>query len=208
MNMKKLNIYLVLIGLFLAAMMIFYACSPAEEPKVSEAEAAARLKVAEAERTSTKMYEPVTNLYEEETLDWDHEANSWHGWTYFWEADQRNSVYEGVHCITDETSAQWAWLQGHDWSYDADGVCRYDGRYLVALAPEFGGVGDYVDLLFETGEVFKCIIVDEKADCETYGHRKNGSLNIIELIVSPEWYEQNHDNIKYPDVIAWRYANE
>lgn len=130
-------------------------------------------------------------------------------WIFIHEPKQFNSTYEGVHCITDETSAQWEWLQSHDWGYFDNGVCRFGGRMLVALTPAFGKVGDYVDLLLSNGQILYCIMIDEKADCDTYGHWDGDRLNIIELVVSPDWYETEHDNIWYPDVMAFRsYNNE
>lgn len=125
------------------------------------------------------------------------------GWIYINEPYQFNSTYMGVHKITDITSPQWAWLQSHDWSYTDDGICCYDDRILVALTPIFGGVGDYVDLLLEDGTILYCIIGDEKANSDTYGHWSNGYLNVIEIIVSESWYN-GHENKYYPNVVAYR----
>lgn len=147
---------------------------------------------------SASDYVPVS------TLSWDHEQNAEHGWTYFSAEPQFNSLYMGVHCITDQTSPQWNWLQTHFWDYDEEGICVYEGRTLVALTPEFGDVGDYVDLLLADGTVLETIICDIKADSETYGHRHDDWINVLEIIVSPEWYEENHENKYYPDVIAYR----
>ena len=125
-------------------------------------------------------------------------------WNYISVMPQYNSLYMGVHCITDETSLQYQWLQTHDWSYDDEGICLYDGRTLVALTPVFGSIGDYVDLLLADGTVMNVIIVDEKADAGLYGHEHDGWTNVIEIIVSPEWYDVEHENKVYPEVIGWR----
>lgn len=125
-------------------------------------------------------------------------------WNYIQVMPQYNSLYMGVHCITDETSPQYQWLQAHDWSYDDEGICVYDERTLVALTPVFGSIGDYVDLLLADGTVMQTIIVDEKADAGLYGHERDGWTNVIEIIVSSEWYDIEHENKVYPEVIGWR----
>ena len=125
------------------------------------------------------------------------------GWIYINEPNQRNSTYMGVHCITNTASAQYEWLQTHDWYYDDEGICCYDGRTLVALTPIFGGIGTYVDLLLEDGTVMPCVIGDVKANSDTYGHWNGGSLNVIEIIVSADWYD-GHENKYYPNVLAYK----
>lgn len=125
------------------------------------------------------------------------------GWIYINEPNQVNSTYMGVHCITDTGSAQYQWLQSHDWGYTDEGICCYDGRILVALTPAFGSIGDYVDLLLADGSILPVIICDEKANAGTWGHWHEGGLNVIELIVSPDWYS-GHENKWYPDVLAFR----
>lgn len=125
-------------------------------------------------------------------------------WTYINEPDQMNSLYEGVHCITDETSIQYAWLQSHEWSFDEDGIGMYDGRVMVALTPVYGSVGDYVDLLLEDGRILQVVIVDVKANAETYGHRHGENLNVIEILVSEKWYDEYFENKWYPDVVGYR----
>lgn len=125
-------------------------------------------------------------------------------WNYISVMPQYNSLYMGVHCITDETSPQYQWLQTHSWGYDDEGICVYDGRTLVALTPVFGSIGDYVDLLLADGTVMQTIIVDEKANASLYGHERDGWTNVIEIIVSPEWYDVEHENKAYSDVIAWK----
>lgn len=125
-------------------------------------------------------------------------------WNYLPVIPQYNSLYMGVHCITDETSPQYQWLQTHSWEYDEEGICTYDGRTLVALTNTFGKVGDYVDLLFADGTILETVIADEKADAGIYGHERDGWTNVLEIIVSPEWYEIEHENKIYPEVVGWR----
>lgn len=125
-------------------------------------------------------------------------------WNFIHEPDQFNSFYEGVHCITDETSKQWKWLHEHDYGYNKQGVAVYNNRVLVALTPIFGDIGDYVDLLLEDGTILPVIIVDLKWDADTYGHRSENGLNVIEILVSESWYINNHDNMIFPNVIGYR----
>ena len=124
-------------------------------------------------------------------------------WIYFDEPCQCNSTFEGVFCITDTTSSQWAWLQSHSWDYNEEGIATYDGRILVALTPTFGTIGDYVDLLLEDGSGLPVIICDIKANADTYGHWIDGELNVIEIMVAEWWYD-GHGNKYYPDVIGYR----
>lgn len=125
-------------------------------------------------------------------------------WTYINEPEQYNSLYEGVHCITDETSKQWEWLQTHDYYFNEDGIAEYNGKTLVALTPAFGSVGDEVDLLLQDGSILQVIICDVKADAETYGHKHGDLLNVIEIMVNEKWYDEMYDNKYYPDVVAFR----
>lgn len=157
-----------------------------------------------AEVSSKEVYE-CYEMQTEPKMVTAHADNSYEvdGWIYINEPNQRNSTYMGVHCITNTASAQYEWLQTHDWYYDNEGICCYDGRTLVALTPIFGGIGTYVDLLLEDGTVMPCIIGDVKANSDTYGHWNGGSLNVIEIIVSAEWYN-GHENKYYPNVLAYR----
>lgn len=130
------------------------------------------------------------------------------GWIFFYEPNQYNSLYEGVHCITDETSAQYEWLHLHHWKFNADGIAEYNDRILVALTPEFGEIGDKVDLMFEDGSILETIIVDYKWNGERYGHRHGDDLNIIEILVSEKWYQEGFENKLYENVIAYKNEGE
>mgnify|MGYP006988846766 CR=1 FL=1 len=135
---------------------------------------------------------------------WDPYTPDSEGWCYVHGGNQINSTYMGVHCITDTTSAQWAWLHSHDWDFDEEGIVTYDGRILVALTPTYGEIGDYVDLQLEDGSILPVIIGDVKWNAGIYGHQIGDYFNVIELIVAPWWYECDHENIYYPNVNAWR----
>ena len=126
------------------------------------------------------------------------------GWVYIHGAHQLNSTYMGVQCITNEESDQYIWLTSHDWDYNDEGIVTYDGRLLVALTPTYGNVGDYVDLLLADETILPVIIGDVKYPADTYGYWIGDRLNVLELIVAPWWYDVDHENIYYPDVVAFR----
>ena len=130
------------------------------------------------------------------------------GWFYIDCPNQWNSSYMGVHTITRKSSPQYKWLQSHDWGYNEEGICTYNGRIFVALTSTFGGIGDYIDLLLADGTVLYCIKIDEKNvndwNWTTYGHMTEvGSINVLELVVSRDWYN-GHPNKRYPNVVAFR----
>ncbi len=67
------------------------------------------------------------------------------------------------------------------------GIATIDGRYLVALTPTFGLVGDYVDIVLTNGQTIPCIIADSKstrdANYTPYGHALasgGGAVDVIE----------------------------
>lgn len=188
---KKLLILAAIVILTEVAALIISVSASAETDRFLE-ETDRFIEQAEqaAEKRQSRSYLP----------DWNREDE----WNYINEPDQINSFYEGVHCITDETSLQFEWLQSHDWNFDEDGIGMYDGRIMVALTPAFGSIGDNVDLLLEDGNILQVVIVDEKADAEKYGHRQDGILNVIEILVSREWYDGEYDNRSYPNVIGYR----
>lgn len=70
-------------------------------------------------------------------------------------------------CITSRSSRQWK-LQ-HTYAYtDQNGIREIEGRLCVALGSYFGAaIGQYVDLVMESGEVIPCIMADQKADKDT-----------------------------------------
>lgn len=62
------------------------------------------------------------------------------------------------------------------------GIATLNDRYLVAVAPTFGKVGDHIDIVLEDGQVIPAIIADSKgADkTNTYGHVLSGGVDIVE----------------------------
>jgi len=83
-------------------------------------------------------------------------------------------------------------------------VINVDGvdRYLVAVSPKYGKVGDCIDVKLEDGTVIHCIIADQKgSDAKSeWGHLlEDGSINILEFEVQREKYLQSGN----PSTAKW-----
>ena len=75
-------------------------------------------------------------------------------------------------------------------------VINVDGvdRYLVAVSPKYGNVGDCIDVTLEDGTVIHCIIADTKGSDSgsDWGHKmEDGSINILEFEVQRSTYLQS-----------------
>ena len=79
--------------------------------------------------------------YEEENINWDSSTNQY----------QVNQLWKSQGMTKDE----------HNWSYVTVAGEKW---FLVAVAPVFGDVGDYIDVYTKTGEKYHCMIGDEKGD--------------------------------------------
>ena len=96
-------------------------------------------------------------------------------------------AYMDYRCITCQSSPQYK-LQQFAWT-DENGLRRYDDYYLVALGSYYSStVGDCFKVTLDTGETFKCMVGDCKADCDTdilhmYHPMKGNKGNVIEFIV-------------------------
>lgn len=57
-----------------------------------------------------------------------------------------------------------------------------DGRYMVAVKPRFGNVGDKIDIELENGQVVHAVIADVKGpDAKhEYGHFQGGQVSVVE----------------------------
>lgn len=65
----------------------------------------------------------------------------------------------------------------------SNGIATIDDRYLVAVSPKFGTVGDNIDVVLEDGTVINCTIADAKGSDATseWGHRLgNSGVDVIE----------------------------
>lgn len=64
-----------------------------------------------------------------------------------------------------------------------NGIATIDDRYLVAVSPKFGTVGDNIDVFLEDGTVINCTIADAKGSDATseWGHQLgNSGVDVIE----------------------------
>jgi hypothetical protein len=103
--------------------------------------------------------------------------------------------YMDYGCITSKSSPQYKYLT--DWCWvDYDGFVRCDGEndlgvtsdyYAVAMGSYYGTeIGTKYRVATDTGNVFYCVLVDCKANCNTNGTNQYGTDNndILEFIVN------------------------
>lgn len=78
------------------------------------------------------------------------------------------------------------------WAYLKIGNSK---RYLIACAETFGTTGDYVDVYFDNGTVFPCIIADMKSTKDPnyteWGHKTGNAISVIEGEVSMAAFKQH-----------------
>ena len=95
--------------------------------------------------------------------------------------------------VTDVTSKQYQLIYGDTIVIGNDGLL-YDGEYIgVALGSRYGDVGDKFIITLDTGQEFKAIKLDEKADEHTYNgchHRMDGS--VVEFVVCTNRMRNNY----------------
>lgn len=103
--------------------------------------------------------------------------------------------YMDYGCITSKSSPQYKYLT--DWCWvDYDGFVRCDGEndlgitsdyYAVAMGSYYGTeIGTKYRVATDTGNVFYCVLVDCKANCDTNGTNQYGTDNndVLEFIVN------------------------
>lgn len=75
------------------------------------------------------------------------------------------------------------WNMQSDSNKYKDGIATIGGRYLVALRPKFGQVGDKVNINLVNGEYISAIIADEKGEDagNEWGHVMDGAISIVEF---------------------------
>lgn len=91
--------------------------------------------------------------------------------------------YEDYRCITDTSSPQWELQQGA-WT-DENGLRRYEDRYCIALGSAYGStIGTKYIIELESGAQLRCILADQKADCDTNAeHTADMNGAVMEFIV-------------------------
>lgn len=103
--------------------------------------------------------------------------------------------YEDYGCITATGSSQYQYLKRWCW-VDYDGFVRCDCEsdlgitsdyYAVAMGSYYGTeIGTKYRVATDTGNVFYCVLVDCKANCDTNGTNQYGTDNtdVLEFIVN------------------------
>lgn len=104
-------------------------------------------------------------------------------------------IYTPWRAITRQGSDQLRLKQKGE-SYTSDGYGVIDGRFAVAVTPEYGKIGDKIDAYLEDGTKIPSIIVDIKNPADdTYepvGHElADGTLNVLEFYTN---WEGRHSN--------------
>ncbi len=95
-----------------------------------------------------------------------------------------------------EIADQW----GNAGKPSSNGIATLNDRYLVAVSPKFGKVGDNIDIVLEDGKVIQATIADGKgADAtSSWGHvmTSSGAVDIIEWEASGAKEDINLGNWK------------
>lgn len=105
-------------------------------------------------------------------------------------------TYMGWQCITSPSSQQYKLRSEAGMNFDANGFGKINGRYVVAVKPYFGNVGDYIDVTLSNGQVIKAIIGDIKGnENASYQHNKyahgtsDATSSVVEFVVDKSsWY--------------------
>lgn len=104
-------------------------------------------------------------------------------------------IYTPWSRITRQGSDQLKLKQKEE-SYTSDGYGTIDGRFAVAVTPEYGKIGDKIDAYLDDGTKIPAIIVDIKNPAddnyEAVGHElSDGTLNVLEFYTN---WEGRHSN--------------
>lgn len=112
-----------------------------------------------------------------------------------------NHTFMGWQLVTSKSSKQYKLRVQSGENYDSNGFAKIGDRYVVAVKPYYGSIGDYIDVYKCNGEVIKCIIGDAKGSDgggDKYGHA-DGS--IVEFVVDKHsWYSKYNGLGRYRTV--------
>ena len=80
-------------------------------------------------------------------------------------------------------------------------IATIDGRYLVAVSPKFGKVGDNIDIQLENGETIPAVIADVKGSDATssWGHELGGKVDVVEWEINGTSQDQLKKTLKNND---------
>ena len=100
-------------------------------------------------------------------------------------------TYMGWQCITDKSSDQYKLMQKTGMPFDTEGYGKVNGRYVLAMTPKYGKIGDYVDIKMTDGSVIHGILGDEKntndPGANEWGH-DNGNTVLEFVVDKSSWY--------------------
>jgi murein DD-endopeptidase MepM/ murein hydrolase activator NlpD len=108
----------------------------------------------------------------------------------------KSKTFMGWQMITSKTSKQYKLRSAAGQNFDSDGFGIINGRYVVAMKPYWGAVGDYVDVKLDNGTTIKGIIGDIKGNenagvsFSKYAHGDTkANSSIVEFVVDKNtWY--------------------
>lgn len=104
--------------------------------------------------------------------------------------DSSFKSYMDYRTITDSTSRQWQ-LQQEAYT-DENGIRKVGDYYCVALGSGISSeIGEKFEICFDTGQIIKVILADQKADrhtdaTNTFLDLGDGRINVIEFVVETE----------------------
>ena len=111
----------------------------------------------------------------------------------------RSKVFMGWQTITSPSSKQYALRKDAGQNFDSQGFAKIGDRYVVAMKPYFGDVGDFVDITLDNGQTIRAVIGDIKAnenagvEFAKYAHGNTvDNSSVVEFVVDKNsWYKKN-----------------
>ena len=93
--------------------------------------------------------------------------------------------------ITDESSSQYWYIQEHMSVQDNGLLLSADGYIGVALGSVYGEIGNKYTVTTNTGNIFKIVKIDEKADRHTTNGCYDSSGSMLEMVVDTNLMDEN-----------------
>lgn len=117
--------------------------------------------------------------------------------------------YMAWNCVTDPTTKQYK-LRVEAEAYDENDFGKIGDRYVVAVKPYYGKIGDYIDVIQEDDSVLRCIIGDYKGDENEEKDGENSKYyhhdrSVVEFIVNGyAWYNSECPRTVYDYHPEWQ----
>lgn len=108
-------------------------------------------------------------------------------------------TFIGWQRIGGEGTGQLRLIREAGMTFDEEDFGRINGRYAVAVKPQFGKVGDYIDYYYKdkngNEKMIPCIMVDVKGSDATNPWGHNEGKNVLEFYVNKDtWEVKGHPN--------------